>query len=188
MHPVVAKLDKEHRRKRFANPFFAALDEERQRSLLDWVLDIREGLAHKNALDKLRPQREREVAEVRSAIATIRKDFGNKGFSEEIKDYQGADLDLAHIDLDAIETLMRAIEPVSEIVERFGYAEDDGRQQRTRLPRWEAFNLKDLLSDFGVKISLRTPDDERPNPCLDLIGLLADPPVSGDVILYRLRR
>jgi hypothetical protein len=187
MHPVIAKLDEEHRRKLFANPLFTALDEERQRSLLDCVLDIREGLAHKNALDKLCPQREREVAEVRSAIATIRNYFSDDGLVEEIKDYQAADFDLAHIDLDAIATLMRAIAPVSEIVERFRYAEDDGRQQRTRLPRWEARNLEELLSDFGLKVSLRTPD-ERPNPGLDLIGLLADPPVLGDVVRYRLRR
>jgi hypothetical protein len=187
MHPVVAKLGEKRRRELFANPLFAALDEERQRRLLDCVLEIREGVAHKDALDKLRPQREREIAEVKSAIATICERFGNKDFSEEIKNYQVADPGCVHISLDAIETLMRAIKPVSEILKRFGYAEGDERQQRTRLPRWEALNLEDLLSVFGVKVNRTTPDG-RPNPSLELIGLLADPPVSADVIRYRLRR
>ena len=87
---------------------------------------------------------------------------------------------------------MDAAGPVLELVEHFplegdGDAEDDRRQQRTRYSRWEVFNLEDLLSLFGVKVSLTTPDG-RSNPSLELIGLLADPPVSAHVVLYRLRR
>jgi hypothetical protein len=187
MHPVVAKLDAEHRRLLFVNPLFAALDEAAQRRLLDCVLDIRVGVAHKDALDKLRPQREREIAAVKSALATIRELLGNNDLIDEINGYLAADRDCDHIDWNAIKTLLNAAGPVAEIVERFGYAADDGRQQRTRLPRWEAFNLEELLPIFGMEVSLRTPDG-IPNPSLELIGLLADPPVSAHVILYRLRR
>jgi hypothetical protein len=136
----------------------------------------------------LRPQREREVAEVKSAIATIREFLGDEVLIGEIYADFAADWECGDIDLDVIKTLKRAIEPMSKIMERFEPAKDDGGQQRTWFPRREARSLKNLLSYFGLKVSLRTPDVGRPNPGLDLIGLLADPPVSGDVIRYRLRR
>ena len=45
-----------------------------------------------------------------------------------------------------------------------------------------------VLADFDVKVSMTTPSKHGPrNPSLELIGLLADPPVSGDVIRHRLR-
>jgi hypothetical protein len=187
MHPVLAGLSAPLQRQLFTNLLFAGLDAAAQRSLLDCVLDIRLGVAHKDALDKQRPQREREIAAMKSALTTICELLGNDGLVDEIQGYHGADRDLDHVPSNALQTLMRAVGPVSEILERFGYAEDDGRQQRTRYPRAEARNLEDLLSLFDMKVSLRTPDG-IPNPSLELIGLLADPPVTDHVILYRLRR
>jgi hypothetical protein len=187
MHPVLAKLDARRRRALLTNELFAKLDETAQRRLLDCVTEIREELPHKDALDKLRPQREREIAALKSALAIILERLSNHDLVDEINGYLAADSDCDHIDSNVIETLVNAVGPVAEIMKRFGYAEDDGRQQRTRLPRWEALNLQDLLSVFGIEISRRTPDGCA-NPGLELIGLLADPPVSDHVILYRLRR
>jgi hypothetical protein len=186
MHRVIARLDARRQRELRANVFFAALDEVRQRELLDFVAEARAQLARNDALDKLREHRPREIAAMKVALATIRELLARDDFTDDIFFHLANDSESDHVDSGMVKRLMSDAEAMGAFMERFPLA-DDGCQQRTRLPRWEAYNLFDLLTVvFGMTVSMRTPDGCS-NPGLELIGLLADPPVSAEAIRYRLR-
>ena len=80
------------------------------------------------------------------------------------------------------ETLRRILRVVENI-------EVGPRGAQLRRKGREASTLRAvLLFRFGIRVTMSTPSPARPNPGLDLIGLLADPPNTGDGILQHLRR
>jgi hypothetical protein len=194
MHPVVAELDEEHRRKLLANVFFAALSADRQGQLLDEVLGVRASLDSEDELYVFKDQdrRRADAAELEDSLNTALTVLGRHhqiavDMIEGLTDFHdGGWLHNGMADLRTYETLSRRM---LHVIERLAPEPRDDRQRRTRRNNGEAGLLRWVLKDFGIKFALTTPVKHGPpNVGLDLIGLLADPPVSGDVIRYRLRR
>ena len=200
MHPVIAKLGPTRWRELSANPYFAALPESRRPDLLDAVLKVRAGLDR---------QDQRGVVAARSANATELKGAITKTLdildgplgADVVQDlwvyypeafydpnpwahppdpFYGADED----ERACKATLRRMLWVVEKL-------EANPREAHLGLRRKasEASALRAvLLFNFSIKVTMATPSPARPNHGLDLIGLLADPPNTGDGILKHLQR
>ncbi len=199
MHPVLARLGLARRRELIANPLFAPLPEDRRVQLLDAVLKVRAGLDHQDTLADDPAARSANAAELKVAITkTLGILDGPLGsdiveglwayYPEAFYDTNpwahppDPFYDAEHEEHVCKETLRRML----WVVENLNSEPQDVRLKRKAS---EASALRAvLLLRFGIKVTMATPSPVRPNHGLDLIGLLADPPNTGDGILKHLKR
>jgi hypothetical protein len=203
MHPVIAKLSPARRRELTDNPVFVTLSESRRAQLFDAVLKVRAGLDQQDELAVVNDPAVRSAnsTELKGAITkTLDILDGPLGsdiveglwvsYPEAFYDpnpwahppdpFYGADEE-GHV---CKETLRRMLWVVENL-------EANPREAHLGLRRKasEASALRTvLLFEFSIKVTMATPSPARPNPGLDLIGLLADPPNTGDGILKHLQR
>jgi hypothetical protein len=200
-HPVFMALAAPRRRELLHNEPFVALGEPIQCELLDHVERMRELLDYKDQSDRFNDPRRRDkdaVTLARSLAAVLRLIDPRKPKARlsQISRIRAdlintlADLNRCSIS-DAIHQLRAfsiTAKRIEEAIERIQRAPPkDDLQQRTRRAKREALELHWLLTNVGVEVR-RTAGDARPNPGLVLVGLLADPPTSPEVMRKRLRR
>jgi hypothetical protein len=201
MHPVIAKLGVARRRELFANPHFAALSESLKAQLLDAVLKVRAGLDQQDTLAVVNDPaaRSADAADLKVAVTkTLDVLDGPLGsgivqglwvyYPEAFYDPNpwahppDPFYDAEHEERVCKETLRRILSIVENL-----RAEPQNAQLKRNAS--EASTLRAvLLFKFSIKVTLTTPSPVRPNHGLDLIGLLADPPTTGDGTLKRLQR
>lgn len=203
MHPVIAKLGVARRRELSANPYFAALSEFLRVQLLDAVLKVRASLDHQDMLAIVNDPiaRSADAAGLKAAV-TKTLDILDGPLGSDI--VQGLWVyypeafydpnpwahspdpfyDAEHEGHGCKATLRRMLR-VAENLEANPREANLGLRRKAS----EASALRAvLLFKFTIKVTMTTPSPVRPNHELDLIGLLADPPTTGDGILKRLRR
>lgn len=168
MHPVLAKLSPARRRELFANPLLTERPEDLRAQLFDAVLKVRAGLDLQDTLadDSDYHDFKTVAAKLKVALtsqrAPVYDDDGETSF---------------YVDEETSRRLLVAVEDVRAL----------WKMLRSR-KRLEAIQVRRALSNLGIKVTLTTPTPVKPNHGLDLIGLLADPPNTGEAILKHLQR
>jgi hypothetical protein len=192
MHPVIAKLCMADRRALVDHPDFRRLSDTRKDQLLDEVVKVRASLDHDDKLDAFgnQDQRMADAAKLKGAINTVLTVLSQDrqikaALIEGLADYHRGSIDDAMFELRASKEAMGRL---LALAERLELEPQDDQQRRTRRNNSEARLLQWVLADFDVKFVLTTPGKHGVrNLGFELIGLLADPPATSDVVRYRLR-
>jgi hypothetical protein len=199
--PVFTKLAVARRRELLNNEPFVALGEVAQCELLDRVKEMREELDYRDQSDRFNDprRRDKDASALARSLATdleiVDPNKPNARLSEISRIRADLIYSLSDLHRGSISKAIRELQTFSvrarrikEAIERIQRAPPrDDLQQRTRRANREASGLHWLLTSFRVEVS-RTAGDARPNPGLVLMGLLADPPTSAEVMRKRLRR
>jgi hypothetical protein len=115
----------------------------------------------------------REISRIRADLINSLSDLNRDSIPDAINE---------------LKTFAATARRIEEALKRIPRSPRDELQQRTRRRKREAFELRWLLKDFDVEVSLTTGDAYgRANPGLVLMGLLADAPASPEVMRKRLR-
>jgi hypothetical protein len=190
MHPVIAKLSAQRRRELRLNPYFAVLSADRKIKLLDEVMKVRASLDSDDRLDAFDDQDRRmsDAVKLKGAFNTVLTILGQNrrivvDMIDGLADYHGGSLDRAMLEERACRETLRRMLAIS------GDLEAEPQDKRQSRKRREAWLLRWVVADFDVKVVMTTPSKHgRPNHSLELIGLLAHPPVTADVVRYCLQR
>jgi hypothetical protein len=192
-HPIFIALSAERRRELLANKQFATLGEAAQCSLLDGVKQLREELDYRDQSDRFNDphRRDKDAGVLARSLAAVLKiiDPQRLGEISRIRADLIVDLsDLPDLNRDTILDAIRELEAFSatarrikEAIPRIQRVPEDDLQQRRRRSR-QALGLYMLCITFEVKVSKSDKD-----PGLALMGLLADPPISGGAMRKHLR-
>jgi hypothetical protein len=197
-HPVIVKLGVARRRELLNNESFVALGESAQSELLDRVKGMREELDYRDQSDRFNDprRRDKDASALARSLATVLKIVDphkpnarlgaiSRDLIYSLSDLHRGSISKAIRELQTFNVKARRIEEAIKRIQRTPPGDD--LQQRTRRANREALGLHWLLTSFRVGVS-RTAGDARPNPGLVLMGLLADPPTSPEVMRKRLRR
>jgi hypothetical protein len=200
-HPVFTKLAVARRHELLNNEPFAAFGEAAQCELLDRVKGMREELDYRDQSDRFKDprRRDKDASALARSLATVLEivdpNKPNARLSETSRIRADLVYSLSDLHRGSISKAIRELQTfgvkakrIEEATKRIRRARPrDDLQQRTRRANREALDLHWLLTSFEVKVS-RTAGDARPNPGLVLMGLLAAPPTSPEVMRKRLRR
>jgi hypothetical protein len=198
-HPVFMALAAPRRRELLDNEPFVALGEAAQCELLDHVKRMRALLDYKDQSDRFNDPRRRDkdagvLARSLAAVLKIIDPYKPDARLSRISRIR-ADLinSLSDLNRDSIPDAINELKAftvtarrIEEALKRIPRSPQDGLQQRTRRNNREAIELLWLLTIFRIEV-YRTAGSARSDPGVVLMGLLANPPTSPDVMLKRLR-
>jgi hypothetical protein len=199
-HPVFMALAAPRRRELLDNEPFVALGEAAQCELLDHVERTRELLDYRDRSDRFNDPRRREkdagvlARSLAAALKIIDPHKPNARLSEISRIRADLINSLSDLNRDSIPDAINELKAftvtarrIEEALKRIPHAPPQGDlQQRTRRNNHEALDLLWLLAIFEIRV-YRTAESARSDPGLVLMGLLADPPTSADVMSKRLR-
>jgi hypothetical protein len=189
MHPVIAGLSVRRRSELRANPCFAALSADRRIKLLDEVMRVRASLDSHDRLDAFDDQDQRmsDAAKLKGAFTLALAILGRHrrivvDMIDGLADYHDGYMDQARLEERACRETLRRMLAIAERIR--AEPQDDPRSRKRR----EVWLLRWALTDFDVKVVMTTPSKHgRPNYSLELIGLLAHPPITADIVRYCLQ-